>query len=84
VSDFHIIHFLIFSFMSNAVMVSEENVAGVKHHLSIPLHYTMASASELRGTLQGKLPCVKVVFQSSHEAPRCECLHLIKMNCLAL
>jgi hypothetical protein len=23
-------------------------------------------------------------FQSSHEAPRCECLHLIKINCLAL
>jgi hypothetical protein len=34
--------------------------------------------------------CLKADFQSSHEAPRsslpahCECLHLIKINCLAL
>jgi hypothetical protein len=27
---------------------------------------------------------LKADFQSSHEAPRSECLHLIKMNCLAL
>jgi hypothetical protein len=27
---------------------------------------------------------VKADFQSSHEAPRCECLHLIKINCSAL
>ena len=27
---------------------------------------------------------LKADFQSSHEAPRCECLHLIKINCLAL
>ena len=26
----------------------------------------------------------KAVFQSSHEAPRCEGLHLIKINCFAL
>jgi hypothetical protein len=26
----------------------------------------------------------KADFQSSHEAPRCECLHLIKINCFAL
>jgi hypothetical protein len=26
----------------------------------------------------------KADFQSSHEAPRCECMHLIKINGLAL
>ena len=31
-------------------------------------------------------PRLKADFQSSHEAPRirCECLHLIKIDCLAL
>ena len=65
--------------MSNAVMVSEENVAGVKHHLSIPLHYTMASASELRGMhVAGKIALCKggfpVLARSSSQLAASACI----------
>ena len=53
-------------------------------HLNIRSLRHKTNSLRLEGFDTKTFDVLKADFQSSHEAPRCECLHVIKINCLAL